>query len=59
MDIKRLQRVNREFERRVTEAEPKRLKADASSTDETIEASQVKQVELELAMEQLTFENKD
>lgn len=41
------------------EVEAKRLKAEPSSACEAIEASKVKQTELELKVKQLASENKD
>lgn len=56
MDIRRLQRANGKFEHMATEveAEAKKLKAEASIVGKALEASNLKQAELELGMEQLT-----
>lgn len=61
MDMRRLQRANGNFERMATkvEAEAKKLKAEASIVGEALEASNLKQAELESGIEQLTSKKKD
>lgn len=61
MDMKRLQRKNREFERRATEviSNAQKLKDEVVAAGEALEASKLKQAELESVVEQLTLVNKD
>lgn len=50
MDMRRLQRLNEEFSQKVVDpkGEAKRLKVEASTADEVIEAFRMKQDEVEL-----------
>lgn len=53
MDMRRLQKSNREFEKKVAKAEAaaKKLKAEASAMGEAIEVVKVKHVDLESKVE--------
>ncbi|CAA3003010.1 Hypothetical predicted protein [Olea europaea subsp. europaea] len=61
MDMRRLQKVNREFERRAFEAiaDAQKLKDRVAAVEEALEASKLKHAELESLVEQLTSSNQD
>lgn len=59
MNIKRLQRLNKEFFQKATDAEvdAKKLSAEASTADEVIDTFKVRYIETELRIGFLTTEN--